>query len=71
MRMEGILPKNHEDHIAGQGSNSLHHYNLVLKFIPMPQAMKIPAAKAEVDKECEKLEKRPAWNLEKSETNRR
>ena len=27
------------------------HYNLVHKFIPMPQAMKIPDAKAAVDKE--------------------
>ena len=27
----------------------------------MPQAMKIPAAKAAVDKEWEKLEKIPAW----------
>ena len=26
--------------------NSLQHYNFVHKFIPMPQAMKIPAAKA-------------------------
>ena len=44
-------PPNHEDHIAGKGENSLQHYNLVHKFIPMPQAMKIPAAKAAVDKE--------------------
>ena len=29
----------------------------------MPQAMKIPAAKAAVDKEWEKLEKFSAWNL--------
>ena len=31
----------------------------------MPQAKKIPAAKAAVDKEWEKLEKIPAWNLTK------
>ena len=31
----------------------------------MPQAMKIPAAKAAVDKEWEKLEKISAWNLTK------
>ena len=31
--------------------NSLQHYNLVHKFIPMPQAFKILAAKAAVDKE--------------------
>ena len=39
--------------------------NLVRKFIPMPQAMKIPAAKAAVDKEWRKLEKISAWNLTK------
>ena len=43
MRMEESLPNYHEDHIAGRGDNSLQHYNLVHKFIPMPQAMKIPA----------------------------
>ena len=57
MRMEESLPNYHEDHIAGTGDNSLQHYNLVHKFIPMPQAMKIPAAQAAVDKEWEKLEK--------------
>ena len=31
----------------------------------MPQAMKIPAAKAPVDNELEKLEKIPAWDLTK------
>ena len=45
------LPNHHEDHIAKKGVNSLQHYNLVHKFIPMLQAMKIPAAKAAVDKE--------------------
>ena len=45
--------------------NSLQHYNLVHKFIPVPQAMKIPAAKAAVDNEWEKLEKIPAWDLTK------
>ena len=57
MRMEESLPNYHEDHIAGKGDNSPQHYNLVHKFIPIPQAMKIPAAKAAVDKEWEKLEK--------------
>ena len=64
-RMGESLPNHHEDHIAGNGDNSLQHYNLVHKFIPMPQAMKIPAAKAAVDKEWEKLEKISAWNLTK------
>ena len=48
MRMGNSEPSNHEDHIAGKGENSLQHHNLVHKFIPMPQAMKIPAAKAAV-----------------------
>ena len=50
LRMEESLPNHHEDHIAGKVNNSLQHYKLVHKFIPMPQAMKIPAAKAAVDK---------------------
>ena len=62
MRMGNSIPSNHEDHIAGKGENSSQHYNLVHNYIPMPQAMKIPAAKAAVDKEWEKLEKISAWN---------
>ena len=65
LRMEESLPNYHEDHIAGKVENSLQHYNLVHKIIPMPQAMKIPAAKAAVDKEWENLEKIPAWDLTK------
>ena len=65
MRMGNSIPHHHEDHIAGKGENSLQHYNLVHTFIPMPQGMKIPAAKAAVDKEWEKLEKISAWNLTK------
>ena len=65
LRMEESLPNYHEDHIAGKGDKSLQHYTLVHKFIPMPQAMKNPAAKAAEDKEWEKLEKIPAWNLTK------
>ena len=50
LRMEESLPNYHEDHIAGRVDISLQHYNLVHKFIPMHQAMKIPAAKAAVHK---------------------
>ena len=62
LRMGESLPNHHEDHIAGRGDNSLQQHNMVHKFIPMPQAMKIPAAKAAVDKEWEKHEKIPAWH---------
>ena len=43
----------HEDRFAGKGFTSTIHCNSVHKFIPMPQAMKIPDAKA------------AAWQLEK------
>ena len=43
----------------------LQGYNLVHKFIPLSQVMKIPDAKAAADKESEKLEKIPAWQLTK------
>ena len=40
------------------------HLNLVHKFIPVPQAMKILDTKAAVDKEWKKLETIPAWQLD-------
>ena len=65
MRVEESLPIYHEDHIARKGDNSLQHYNLVHTFTPIRQAGKVPAAKAAVDKEREKLEKIPAWDMTK------
>ena len=50
IRMEGASLRYHEDHVAGKGMNSLSSHNLVHKFIPMPQALKIPDANAEVEK---------------------
>ena len=41
-RLEGVPHRYHEDHIAAKGINSLSHNNLAHKFIPMPQAVKIP-----------------------------
>ena len=63
---ESTSLKDHEYHVAGKGYNSMTHYNLVHKFIPMPQVMKIPDAKTAVDKEWKKLVTIPAWQLEKS-----
>ena len=65
LRMGNSLPNHHEDHTAGKGDNSSQHYNLVHKFILMPQSLKIPAAQAAVDKKWGKLEKISAWNLTK------
>ena len=47
--MEGVPHRYHEDHIAPKGRDSLSHDNLVHKFIAMPQAFKIPDAKAAVE----------------------
>ena len=65
-RWEASPPKDHEDHIAGKGYNSMTNYNLVPKSTPMPQAMEVPYAKAAVDKEWKKLETIPAWQLDKA-----
>ena len=65
------LPNHHEDRIAGRGNNSQQHYNLVHKFIPMPQAMKIPAAKAAADKEWEKLRENFGVESDKSQKQER
>ena len=64
LRMGNPIPHHHEDLFAGKGENSAQHYNFVHKFIPMPQAMKIPAAKAAVYKEWENWGN-SAWNLTK------
>ena len=58
-----IKSKQDLHHSAGEGNNAMQHYNLVHKFMRMPQAIKIPAAKAALDNEWEKLEKNSAWNL--------
>ena len=71
MRVGNSEPSNHEDHIAGKGDNSLQHYNLVHKFIPMPQAMKIPAGKAAVDKDWKNWRKYRHGSWRKSEVNQR
>ena len=67
MRMEESQPNYHEDHISGKGYNSLQHYNFVHKFILLPEAMKIPAAKAAVDKEWDKIGENFGVELDKSQ----
>ena len=39
-RLEGAGHLPHQDHITAKGMNSMTHYSLVHKFIPMPQALK-------------------------------
>ena len=64
-RLEGAGHKPHQDHITAKRTNSMTSHSLVDKFIPMPQAMKMPDAKAAVEKERDKLEKVPSWQLTK------
>ena len=55
IRLEGTPFRYHEDHITAKGMNLQSLKNLVHKFIPMPQAMKIPDAKAAVAKRMGKI----------------
>ena len=57
--LDGVPHRYHEDSVSAKGINSVSHYNLVHKLILMPQAMKIPDAKAAVEKEWEKLVEMP------------
>ena len=66
-RLEGTLHEDHEDHIAGKGIKSLKHFNLVHKFIPMPEAMKIQDAKAALDKEWGKTRANTRMAADKSQ----
>ena len=65
MRMGNSIPHYHQDHIAGKGDNSLQHYNLVHKFIPMPQAVKNSGSESSSGQGMGKLENISAWNLTK------
>ena len=62
-RAESLQSKIREVRTAGKGFTSMTHSNVVHIFIPMPQAMKIPDAKAAVKKKWRKLETSPAWDL--------
>ena len=66
-RLESTLPRNHDDHIAEKGFNSITHYNLVRTFIAMPQAMKFPDSKASVDKEWKKARSESSLAVGQSE----
>ena len=64
--MESSLLTKHEDRMAGKGFTSMTHDNLVHKFIPMPQAMKIPDTEgAQWTRNEKELETIPEWQLEK------
>ena len=45
-RLEAAGHKPHQDHITAEGTNSMTHDRHVHKFMPMPQALKIPDVKS-------------------------
>ena len=61
IRMGNSIPHYHQDHIAVKGNNSLQQH----KFIPVPQALKIPQRKQRWTRNGRNLEKIPAWDLTK------
>ena len=63
--LERLYPQIMKILLLKKGVNSLGHHNLVHKPLPIRQAMKIPDAKAQVDKEWGKHEKLPAWQVTK------
>ena len=67
IRLETIPQRYHEDHIAAKGMNSLSHYKLAHKFIPMPQALKIAKNKGGKVHFASLMDlchlKNPDWNL--------
>ena len=62
MRMGNSIPHHHEDHIAGEGENSLQHYYLVHKF-SYASSFENLYSKSSGGQEMGKLEKIAAWNL--------
>ena len=69
--VEGTILNGHKDHTAGKGINSVSHYNLARKFIPLSQAMKIPDAKAKEDKEWEKQKRNTRMTAEANQKQNR
>ena len=70
-RLEGAGHNFHQDHITAKGRNSMAHYGLENKFIPMPQALKIPDAKAAVEKKWRKTVENPGMAVDTSQKQER
>ena len=63
--------RDNEDHIVEKAKkNSVSHCHVVHKHSPLHQALKIPDAKAAVDKSWNKLKNTPAWQESKVKSKR-
>ena len=70
-RLEGAGHKRHQGRITAKGMNYRTHHCLIHKFIMMPQALKIPDAKAAVEKEWENWRRYRHDSWRKSETRKK
>ena len=61
----GRVKRQHMDHIAEKDHVGSFHYGLVHMPASIQEAMKIPEAKSAVDKEWDKLQTIPAWDVNK------
>ena len=66
-RLEGAGHKPHQDHITAKGMNSMTHYSLLHKFIPMPQAKKIPYAQRRQWRKNRKIEENSSKAADESQ----
>ena len=71
IRLEGVPQRNHEDHITAKGLNSLSYYNLIHKFIPMPQALKNTVCKGSGGKRMGKTGENTGMAADESQKQKR
>ena len=71
-RPEGAGHKPHQDHITARGMTSFTHCTVLFtKFIPMPQALKIPKAKESSGKSMGKTGENPGMAADESQKQER
>ena len=66
-RVEGAVHESHQDNITAEGMNSMTHYSLVHKFIPMPQAIKNSKCKDSSGKIMGKTGENPSMAADRSQ----
>ena len=70
-RLEGAGRIPHQDHITAKGMNSMTHYSLVQKFIPMPQALKNSRCKGSCGERIGKTGDNPGMAADESQKQER
>ena len=70
-RLEGAGHKPHQDHITAKGMNSMTHYSLVHKFLPMSQALKNSRCKSSSGEKMGKTGANPGMAADESQKQER